>query len=121
MKTYIGKRLESGDCVIAVQFQGLEWPLHHVKLHSPEGFEWGYAGSGPADTALSILADYFDERPGRKRLENGQCKCWRLHQKFKEKFKATALRQGFVIQESDIKQWLESLPAPILAKILEDL
>ena len=27
--------------------------------HSPTGFCWGYGGSGPAQTALAILADYF--------------------------------------------------------------
>lgn len=27
--------------------------------HSPTGFAWGYAGSGPAQLALAILADYF--------------------------------------------------------------
>ncbi len=29
--------------------------------HSPTGFCWGYGGSGPAQTALAILADYFGE------------------------------------------------------------
>jgi len=33
--------------------------IKHVERHSPDGFEWGYGGSGPADTALSILHDYF--------------------------------------------------------------
>jgi hypothetical protein len=28
--------------------------------HSPTGFSWGYAGSGPAQLALAILADYFE-------------------------------------------------------------
>jgi hypothetical protein len=27
--------------------------------HSPRGFAWGYTGSGPAQLALAILADYF--------------------------------------------------------------
>lgn len=31
--------------------------LRHVVRHSPDGFEWGFGGSGPADLALSILAD----------------------------------------------------------------
>jgi hypothetical protein len=31
-------------------------PLPHVERHSPDGFNWGYGGSGPADLALSILA-----------------------------------------------------------------
>jgi uncharacterized protein DUF6166 len=29
---------------------------HHAK-HSPDGFSWGYAGSGPADLARSLLID----------------------------------------------------------------
>ena len=33
--------------------------IKHICAHSPDGFEWGYGGSGPADTALSILHDYF--------------------------------------------------------------
>lgn len=31
---------------------------HHVK-HSPTGLSWGYGGSGPADTARSLLIDHF--------------------------------------------------------------
>jgi hypothetical protein len=27
--------------------------------HSPDGFQWGYGGSGPAQLALGILAHYF--------------------------------------------------------------
>lgn len=33
--------------------------LRHYEWHSPTGFECGYAGSGPADLALAILADYL--------------------------------------------------------------
>jgi hypothetical protein len=29
--------------------------LNHVVKHSPTGMGWGYAGSGPADTARSLL------------------------------------------------------------------
>lgn len=36
-------------------------PLRHVVHHSPDGFEYGYAGSGPADLALSILAFVLDD------------------------------------------------------------
>ncbi len=37
---------------------------HRVK-HSPTGLSWGYAGSGPADLARSILWDYLGEEPSR--------------------------------------------------------
>lgn len=32
-------------------------PLPHIVRHSPDGFAWGYSGSGPEDLALSLLAD----------------------------------------------------------------
>ena len=31
--------------------------LDHVVRHSPSGFGWGYRGSGPCDTAWSLLID----------------------------------------------------------------
>lgn len=36
---------------------GERYPLPHVKRHSPTGMSWGYAGSGPADLARSLLID----------------------------------------------------------------
>ncbi len=29
--------------------------------HSPDGFGWGYGGSGPAQLALAIIADVYDD------------------------------------------------------------
>ena len=46
----IGKRAEDG-CFLTINGRTLK---HKVK-HSPTGMEWGYLGSGPADTARSIL------------------------------------------------------------------
>lgn len=37
------------------------YQLEHIERHSPDGFNWGYGGSGPADTALSILYDYTQD------------------------------------------------------------
>jgi hypothetical protein len=33
-------------------------PSQQVSNHSPDGFAWGYAGSGPAQLALAILLHY---------------------------------------------------------------
>lgn len=41
--------------------------------HSPTGFQWGYGGSGPAQSALAILADYL----------GNDAKAVNLHQDFK--------------------------------------
>ncbi len=32
-----------------------------VMNHSPSGFSWGYAGSGPAQLVLALLLDYTDD------------------------------------------------------------
>lgn len=29
--------------------------------HSPDGFNWGYAGSGPSQLALAICLEFFDD------------------------------------------------------------
>jgi hypothetical protein len=68
---YRGRRLWDG-CIIgrrdlSVPGRG-RWsrlsPLKSLRLrnHSPDGFEWGYGGSGPAQTALAILLDYTRDR-----------------------------------------------------------
>ena len=33
-----------------------------VRNHSPDGFSWGYGGSGPAQLALAILLEEYDEK-----------------------------------------------------------
>ena len=45
--------------VFAVMADASRLPVPHVLWHSPNGFEYGYAGSGPADLALSILAHFY--------------------------------------------------------------
>jgi hypothetical protein len=73
MKIYRGQRRSDG-CVITVYQQYatgnalVGQPHSHYELradrslrlrnHSPTGFEWGYGGSGPAQTALAILLDH---------------------------------------------------------------
>jgi hypothetical protein len=53
---YLGSRYPTGRVYVGVIEDGcIMCPLPHNELHSPDGFEWGYAGSGPADLARSIL------------------------------------------------------------------
>jgi hypothetical protein len=59
MKEYRGIR--TGDGVtVTVNGQPLN-PRHDLRNHSPDGFEWGYSGSGPAQLALAILADHLGD------------------------------------------------------------
>ncbi len=108
MKVYVAQRPaddEIGDCRVTVEHEGRLYPLVHVELHS-DAFEWGYAGSGPADLALSILADHFGEHPTLGELRRGECLCWRFHQDFKWRFIAPAPAEGFRLASYEIDDWL---------------
>ena len=80
-KTYIGTpRRESGSGQPAVTVcDGRTCQPLPLRLdlfnHSPTGFSWGYAGSGPAQLALALLADALGDDD----------RATRLHQAFKFK------------------------------------
>jgi hypothetical protein len=88
-------------------------PLTHVSYHSPDGFEWGYAGSGPADLALAILADYFEEPAefvlaALRSMWTPRSKAAALHQSFKERFVAIEHRDEWQLHSDDIEAWLQT-------------
>lgn len=71
----------------------------HVRSHSPDGFEWGYGGSGPAQLALAILVDLLQDD---KEAE-------RHHQKFKWAFIAKLKQdEDWDITEKEIRHWLDA-------------
>lgn len=37
-------------------------PSQKIRNHSPDGFNWGYGGSGPAQAALAICLAIFDDK-----------------------------------------------------------
>jgi hypothetical protein len=64
MISYIGER---GDICQVWRVEGNRRtrldPRRSQKLfnHSPDGFEWGYGGSGPAQLALALVLDALDD------------------------------------------------------------
>jgi len=63
--------------------------------HSPTGFGWGYNGSGPAQTALAILADATGD----------DARALRIYQQFKNE--VIAKKAGkWAISKDDIDRWL---------------
>ena len=40
-----------------------------VRNHSPDGFNWGYGGSGPAQLALAVLLELFDKETASKHYQ----------------------------------------------------
>ena len=90
---------------------------HICERHSPDGFEFGYNGSGPADLALNILQNvlevegYQGEMVSDDRSDiDGDCFVVALehYQEFKEQFIATAPRNSYsVIPYKRVIGWLE--------------
>lgn len=53
---FANKTTKEGGCLVLVD--GKELPLGpslKLRRHSPTGFQWGYAGSGPAQLSLALL------------------------------------------------------------------
>ena len=99
MKTYKIKRRSYGMSRVEVKVYTnlLDWyELKHICTHSPDGFEFGYAGSGPADLALSILVDVYGDirQVGTPR-----------YQQFKEDIISTKKDWYWEITEEEIRMW----------------
>ncbi len=61
----IPERTKKGGFVVeVVEADGRVRPLrprNALYNHSPDGFAWGYGGSGPAQLALALAADVLDD------------------------------------------------------------
>ena len=75
---------------------GVKHYLPHIERHSPDGFEYGYGGSGPAALALSILHNFYGQE-----IANA------VYQQFKWDFIAPLERStNHVIKASEIHAWV---------------
>lgn len=110
---YYADRAEHGTVIYARRGTKTPRQILHLRYHSPSGLEWGYGGSGPADTALAILADYLQEAPrvdawlhtGR-RLGDGRTLSVRLHQAFKFEIVAHLPYERWELPATRIALWL---------------
>ena len=148
MTRYVLLRDPGGIARVSLQTDALHQhiPLPHIVLHSPTGLEWGSGASGSADTALSILAHYFEEDPdlvthGQRCYPCGACQrglttagtlcgvCggvgsqwvrslarWHYHP-FKWDFIASLPRAGGVIEAHDIQTWVRRQPSLSRARV----
>jgi len=80
----------------------LAWRLDLFN-HSPDGFEYGYSGSGPAQLALALLADA---------LGNDYLATW-LHQPFKERTVAAWSGDRIVITAETVRSIAADLRAEL--------
>lgn len=93
------------DGTVSVTVNGRPLPMRlDLARHSPTGFEWGYAGSGPAQLALAILAWHCGSDEGR---------AIDLYQAFKFRVVASLPRQSWKLTRSEIESVLEQVEREI--------
>ena len=92
-----------GDAVVELVYSDRAgaWPLaHRYVRHSPDGFEFGYEGSGPADTALNLLSLFIPV----KETTVGETH----YQDFKREFIASIDQEkGGSIDAGKIRDWVK--------------
>lgn len=69
-------------------------PRLDLRRHSPTGFEYGYEGSGPAQLALAILADFLDDESAL-----------RLYQEFKREIIGRMSAPSWELTAAQITEW----------------
>ena len=77
-------------------------PRHDLWNHSPDGFNWGYGGSGPAQLALAILAHHLGDDK----------QAVRLHQAFKRRAIAPLpLAESWSMTHTEVAQHVAAIRA----------
>jgi hypothetical protein len=101
-KTYVMSR-RGGYADANVRQGACEFPLNprlDLARHSPDGFEWGYHGSGPAQLALAILADAL----------NNDRRALSLYQQFKREAIAVQPRdRDWELSHADVIQMVQEM------------
>lgn len=148
MRSYKGHRDQQGALHVTVTdassaIRALPTRLDLAR-HSPTGFEVGYAGSGPAQLALAILADalnaarepeavvtvlgtllraqlaflsiaLIDRDLHTDRRQDADTVALRLYQQFKFERLVSLDRDSWTITNDDVRQWIEGVIAKIEA------
>ncbi len=98
MGAYIGRDTGNGQMGLWFEFDdGNHRQVPHVVKHSPAGLSWGYEGSGPSDTALSLLTDITQDRAVAER--------W--YQEFKREVVARLqIDRSFRLPRAGVERWL---------------
>lgn len=106
-REYIGNRADhAGAAKVIIAHGPVLDPRNDVINHSPDGFQWGYSGSGPAQLALALLCDVLGGDEHAAELAT------KLHQEFKAEKIATITGDHWVMTASEIRDWIASKAPP---------
>lgn len=107
MKTYSGQRTgepgDRGETRVIVHEPGKDPkpldPRLDLRNHSPTGFEWGYAGSGPAQLALALAIDVLGDED----------RALNVYQRLKFKVVGRLPVEGWTITEEKLREVIEGI------------
>lgn len=103
-RVYRGKRITQAGAAAVIFHDPPATPRPLPKRldlrgHSPDGFQWGYSGSGPAQLALALCAD----ATGDDEL------AIRIYQRFKEEILAPLQENEWAMAALSIREFAASL------------
>lgn len=90
---------QDGGCLVMLDDAVLPLPDigPHERRHSPDWFQWGYSGSGPAELARAILVALYPEDPV---VRHPAC-----YQTFKAEVIARLTESGFTLTCLEVDAW----------------
>lgn len=104
---YIGQIIRTKEGGMLVLRNGLPLspePSQKLINHSPDGFNWGYSGSGPAQLALGLLLD-VTHNPSLAR---------EYYQRFKsEVIAGLNMEASWTMTSTAIKNWVDNHGNPL--------
>jgi hypothetical protein len=105
--TYTGQNVRTPEGGMLVLRNGeplLPGPSQKLINHSPDGFNWGYGGSGPAQLALGLLLD----------VTHNPSLAMEKYQHFKfEIIAGLNIDEGWTMTSTAIKHWLDNHQNPL--------
>ena len=98
---------ENGGYPVLIDGEVLDQrPSQNLRNHSPNGFAWGFSGSGPSQLALALLLHFSNPETAL-----------RLYQEFKTAFIAD-LPDDFFLKKDKVRDWLMERVTPEEARYI---
>lgn len=101
---------KNNECVVVIKNDNIASPLDtHSDLinHSPDGFNWGYGGSGPTQLAFAIMYEYGKSKFSK---EIDAYKFAIAHYiKFRDDYIASVQESSFEVSFDQMERWLDSV------------
>lgn len=86
---------------------------HYAVRHSPDGYEWGYGGSGPTDLAMNVVEHFVRQMDDLEAGDTKPAQEGRIHDLtdgiynfFLREVIASLPREGATLPAADIRSWI---------------